>query len=98
MSDIQQQIKNEQNVIDRVLDEMKHEYTRFKSKAQGELEVWDIPALRARVAQSCFGSFVVRLCSEDFIVGNPLDVARILVSWDKDLRDSGKLQASPSMR
>jgi hypothetical protein len=95
MSDIQQQIKNEQNVIDGVLVEMKHEYTRFNSNAQGERDVWDIPVLRARVAQSRFGSFVVRLCSEDFVVGNPLDAARILVSWDKDLRDSGKLRARP---
>jgi hypothetical protein len=99
MSDIQhqhqQQIENAQDVIDRVLDEMKHEYTRFKSNSQGELDVWDIPVLRARVAQSCLGGFVVRLCSEDFIVGDPLDVARILVNWNKDLRDAGKLQAQP---
>jgi hypothetical protein len=97
MSDIQrqQQIENSQDVIDRVLDEMKHEYTRFESNAQGELDVWDIPVLRARVSKSVFGGFVVRLCSEDFIIGNPLDVARILVSWNKDLRDAGKLQAQP---
>lgn len=54
ISNIQPQTKNEQNVIDSVLDEMKHEYTRFNSNTNGELDVGDIPVLRARVAQSRF--------------------------------------------
>jgi hypothetical protein len=83
--------ENSSEIIDDVLRDMKYEFNRYESRIRNERVVWDVPALRARVMQSCFGSFVVTLCSQDFLAGNAIDAARIIVYWNRDLRDEGKL-------